>query len=245
MQGGFALLLCAVAVTLCGVALSPQVGWSLNSHCSSECDAWCNTVLWARASGNRAPKGRSLLLAELGLKKYQRKQWPKQGKKEKLLFISLPGDDVVLHVWVALQERVMSGAWRSRHSSCLCQGTTHPVVLGPILSAPLISLCLLRDILPTWECFVRLNSMMPVRCPDTMMTEGIKRIQLKFIKICVAQGSSRECTGKSPCHTSLSLVWIAFRGVCCCGTTVCVYIYLYIFICVYICYFNKVEKEIM
>lgn len=37
-----------------------------------------------------------------------------------------------------------------------------PVVLGPILSAPFSSLCLLGDILPTWEYFVRLISMMPV-----------------------------------------------------------------------------------
>ena len=123
MQGGFALL-CAVAVTLSGLALSPEVGWLLNSLCSSECGAWCNTVLWAQASGNRAPQGRWLLLADLGLQKWQWEQWLKRGEKEKLLFGSLPGDDVVLLMWVVLQERVMSGAWRARHSSCLCQGTT-------------------------------------------------------------------------------------------------------------------------
>lgn len=57
--------------------------------------------------------------------------------KGKSLFIS--GYEVVLLVWDDLQERVMPGACRSRH----CQGTPSPVVPGPILSAPLVPLCLL------------------------------------------------------------------------------------------------------
>lgn len=41
------------------------------------------------------------------------------------------------------------------------------------------------DVLPTGECFVRLNSITPMRRSDSAVKEDIKRIQVKFIKICV------------------------------------------------------------
>lgn len=124
----------------------------------------------------------------------------------------------------------MSGAWRSRHGSSLCQGTphTHCGSWTYFFSSAHLPVLALRY---TSHMGVFCQAMMPMRCQDAAMMESIKRIRLKFIKICVAQGSSRECTGKSPCHTSLSLVWIAFKGVCCCGAAVCVYIYFYM--CIY------------
>ena len=48
-----------------------------------------------------------------------------QNMEKKMLFSSLPGDVVVVLVWVALQERVMSEAWISRCGSSLRQGTPH------------------------------------------------------------------------------------------------------------------------
>lgn len=108
--------------------LSPPLGMALSLPWSGLADCWwlmaqCNTVLWGQALGKRAPKRRSSLLAQLGLKKCQWEKWPKHVGKNKFFLSSLPRNDVILLVWVAIWDRVTSEAWRFRHRSPLHQRT--------------------------------------------------------------------------------------------------------------------------